>query len=206
MPTDIYGFFEVRHPHADEDWYGRESWLCMMPLSPLYDGGDYTAFGCLFGVRNWLGWEPVAAGRGLPAEVSSPVRADYDAAVRMDAAIHGATWVSWAELRDLDMSVLPAACGVLRVHEAPGLIRQFRVVDKWPAEVVGKYGVPPVGTSPAEASPGRWEEAGVTFEYGPMTRQDVLGPGTGWEHVFAVMHALAQRFGDDGVRLVVWFD
>ncbi|MCZ7427727.1 hypothetical protein O7607_18475 [Micromonospora sp. WMMA1949] len=152
MPTDIYGFFEVRHPHADADWHGRESWLCMMPLSPLYDDGDYTAFGCLFGVRNWLGWEPVAAGRGLPAEVSSPVRADYDEAVRMDAAIHGATWVSWAELRDLDMSVPPAACGVLRVHEAPGLIRQFRVVDEWPAEVVGKYGVPPVGTSPAEVT------------------------------------------------------
>ncbi|MGC4894539.1 hypothetical protein ACLQ2X_12075 [Micromonospora sp. DT31] len=79
--------------------------------------------------------------------------------------------------------------------------------DEWPGDFIEKYGVPPVGLSLTEASPGRWDAGGATVEYGPlMTRQDVLGPGTGWEHVFAVLRALGQRFGDDGVRLVVWFD
>jgi hypothetical protein len=34
----------------------------------------------------------------------------------------------------------------------------------------------------------------------------VLGDGTHWPHVFAVMKALADRFGAEGVRLVVAFD
>ncbi len=68
------------------------------------------------------------------------------------------------------------------------------------------YGTPPSGASPVEAPAGRWEVSGATLEYRPVTRRDVLGPGTGWEHVFAVMQALAGRFGPGGVRLVVWFD
>ncbi|MFF4123438.1 hypothetical protein ACFYYP_07940 [Microbispora rosea] len=75
-----------------------------------------------------------------------------------------------------------------------------------PDEVVERYGMPPLGASPVGAPAGRWEVSGQTLEYDPVTRPDVLGPGTGWEHVFAVMRALAQRFGPEGVRLVVWFD
>ncbi|MGX1615189.1 hypothetical protein ACWIF8_15010 [Micromonospora chalcea] len=206
MGTDIYGFVEVRHPFADEDWYEWEPWVCLMPIAPLYLNDDDDAFACLFGVRNWLRWEPVAAERGLPADVSSAVRGSYEKDRQLDSAVHGASWVSWAELRDLDMSVVPLARGLLRVEDPP-LLRRFRVDDEWPRAFVEKYGVPPVGASPVEAVPGRWDEGGVTVEYGPVTtRHDVLGPGTGWEHVFAVMRALGQRFGDDGVRLVVWFD
>ncbi len=66
--------------------------------------------------------------------------------------------------------------------------------------------MPPLGASPVEAPMGRWKVSGVTLEYRPVTRLDVLGPATGWEHVFGVMQALARRFGPEGVRLVVWFD
>lgn len=41
--------------------------------------------------------------------------------------------------------------------------------------------------------------------YEPLT-VGAVGPETHWPHVFAVMKALADRFGDDGVRLVVAFD
>ncbi|OPG11922.1 hypothetical protein [Microbispora sp. GKU 823] len=204
MGTDIYGFIEARHPCADEEW---DAWAVSMPLYPLYDGHDYESYGCLFGVRNRLGWTPVAAGRGLPADASEPVRSRYEEYVRIDAAIHGCTWVSWAELRDLDMTVRPAARGVLDVQSVHGWsISRYRVDDQWPDDVVEEYGIPPWGASPVEAPMGRWEVSGVTLEYRPMTRLDVLGPGTGWEHVFGVMQALARRFGLEGVRLVVWFD
>src|SRR5215207_4751048 len=63
MPTDIYSFFEVRHPHADAEWNEWEPWVCLMALSPLYGDGNYGAFGCLFGVRNGL---VLATGRGRP--------------------------------------------------------------------------------------------------------------------------------------------
>jgi hypothetical protein len=205
MSTDIYGFIEVRAPFADHDWYEGQPWLTCMDLCPLYFGSDYLAFGCLFGVRNWIGWQPIAAGRGLPTDVSAEGRRDYDTGVGT-GAVHGATWIGWAELRDLDMTVQPAARGLLQVRDAPSSIRRYRVDDGWPHEVIDKYGVPPVGPSPVDVSAGRWTIGEVTFEYGPLTRFDVLGPGTGWEHVFEVMHALSGRFGDDGVRLVVWFD
>ncbi|KAB8184590.1 MULTISPECIES: hypothetical protein [Microbispora] len=207
MGTDIYGFIEMRHPHADEDWYEGDAWSVSLPLYPLYGVNDYASLGCLFGIRNRLDWAPVAAGRGLPADVSGPVRTHYENCARLDAAIHGSTWVSWAELRDLDMTVRPAARGVLDVHSEGGYsITRYRIDDRWPDEVVERYGMPPLGTSPVGAPAGRWEISGQTLEYGPVTRLDVLGPGTGWEHVFAVMRALAQRFGPEGVRLVVWFD
>ncbi|MEU6411027.1 hypothetical protein [Microbispora sp. NPDC046933] len=207
MGTDIYGYIEARHPSADEDWYDWDAWAVSMPLYPLYDGRDYESFGCLFGVRNRLGWTPVAAGRGLPADASKPVRTDYEESVRIDAAIHGCTWVTWAELRDLDMTVRPAARGVLDVQPRhSSSISRYRVDDQWPEDVVEEYGTPPLGASPVEAPMGRWGVSGATLEYRPVTRLDALGPGTGWDHVFGVMQALALRFGPKGVRLIVWFD
>ena len=41
-----------------------------MNLDQLYDTRDYDSFGCLFGVMNFAGFEPVAAERGLPEDVA----------------------------------------------------------------------------------------------------------------------------------------
>ncbi|TQF01217.1 hypothetical protein E6W39_01890 [Kitasatospora acidiphila] len=141
MGTDIYGAIEVRHPCADQDWWEWPAWQRLMDLSPLYDDRDYSAFAVLFGVRNSAGYSPVAAGRGLPADVSAELREEFERVQGIDSAVHGATWVSCAELDRAD-----------------------------------------------------------------LTGIDALGPGSGWEHVFAVLRALAGRFGGDGVRLVVYFD
>ncbi|MEV0822869.1 hypothetical protein [Nonomuraea rubra] len=62
MSTDIYGFIETRHPHADEGWHEGEAWTVCMPLHPLYDDQDYESFGCLVGVRNRRG-RPWITGR-----------------------------------------------------------------------------------------------------------------------------------------------
>ena len=51
-----------------------------------------------------------------------------------------------------------------------------------------------------------WATDEVMCAYEPLTVGAVLGPETHWPHVFAVMKALAGRFGDDGVRLVMAFD
>ncbi|OMI39808.1 hypothetical protein [Streptomyces sparsogenes] len=134
-----------------------------MDLSPLYSGNDYTAFGCLFGVRNHAGWAPVAAGRGLPDDASAQVRRDYEQWAPL-GALHSATWVTWQELEAL------------------------------------------VGSSPATARPGTWTSGSAKLGFHRVTRGQALGPGSGWEHVFAVMKALAGRFGPQGVRLVAYFD
>ena len=71
--------------------------------------------------------------------------------------------------------------------------------------IVRDHGPLSAGPSPADAPYGTWQQGATAFEYRRMSRLDVLGPGTGWEHVFAVMRTLAHRFGQQGVRLVVWF-
>jgi hypothetical protein len=201
VSTDIYGSIEIREPAREVPW------VRYLDLWPLYPHNVYAALSCLFGVRNWPGWEPVAAGRGLPADVSEAVREEYEELSRVDDAVRGSTWVSWPELRDLDMSVTPQARGVLAVGPAPhGPWWELRIDDYWPEAVVTEYGMPPVGASPIDAPYGTWQQGPTTFEYRRMSRLEVLGPGTGWEHVFAVMRTLAGRFGDENVRLVAWFD
>ncbi|WP_127508126.1 hypothetical protein [Actinoplanes solisilvae] len=206
MGTDIYGVIEVCDPARVAAFdYVDGLWVRCMDLYPLYPGSDYSAFGCLFGIRNWNRWEPVAEGRGLPSDVSQVVRTEYEEDARLDGAIHGSTWVSWSELRDLDMKAGPDARGTLTINEeSSALWRYYRIDDHWPDEVREEFG--PMERPPAETPYGGWQRGKTTFGYTATTRLDVLGPGTGWEHVFAVLRALGQRFGDDGVRLVVWFD
>ena len=72
MGADIYGAIEVRDlagAVASDDVVGalskREApWVHCLDLHPLYPGGDYSPLGCLFGIRNWNGWEPVASSPG----------------------------------------------------------------------------------------------------------------------------------------------
>ncbi|MER5602289.1 hypothetical protein [Streptomyces sp. NPDC002265] len=152
MGTDIYGGIEFRHTYAGTDDYDGEPWVTAMDLWPLYDETDYKAFGLLFGVRNYAGFPPLAAARGLPADLSSGMRSHLGSWIER-GEMDGASWVSWGELASLDPATEPE-------------------------HFVGE----------------------------PPTAGSVLGAKTHWPHVFAVMKALAGRFGDDGVRLVVAFD
>ncbi|MBC2874236.1 MULTISPECIES: hypothetical protein [Streptomyces] len=209
MGTDIYGGIEIRNPNADEDWYTRPPWERAVDLYPLYSGRDYAAFGCLFGVRDLVGWEPVAAGRGLPPDVSPELRKEFDEAAGLDAAVHGPTWVTWAELARIDLDAAPAdirGALVLRDDRTPALEERRWVTDDWPPDVLDRLGPGPAADGPAATPFGEWRAGTTRVSYRRFTRRDAIGPGTGWEHVFAVMGALAGRFGDEHVRLVVYFD
>ncbi|MEU7821725.1 hypothetical protein [Catellatospora sp. NPDC049133] len=204
MTTDIYGCVEVRYPFADHEyWSDEEPWTVAMDLFPLLTDQDYAAFGCLFGVRNYQGWTPLAEGRGLPADASTELR---ERIAKFDPNdIHGLTWVGWGELRDLDMAVRPPGSrGRIRLHEKASH-RRWWVSDQWPAEIIEQFGQLPWGEVPGDTY-GRHEVPGAVLTYDAGSRAEVIGPGSGWEHVFAVMSALAGKFGDEGVRLVVHFD
>ncbi|MGV9631898.1 hypothetical protein [Streptomyces sp. NPDC003487] len=207
MSTDIHGGIEFRHPHAGTDYYDGEPWVAAMDLWPLYDGVDYAAFGCLFGVRNYAGFQPLAPGRGLPVDLSSGLRAQLVSWVAA-GDMHSASWVSWAELASIDLAVVPDQfVGRLTWHtkSLPSLRRQQLVSDRWPQEAPSEVGVPPVDLHSATGRV-EWTNQETMCVYEPLAVGAVLGPETHWPHVFAVMKALAGRFGDDGVRLVVAFD
>ncbi|WP_432043817.1 hypothetical protein [Streptomyces cadmiisoli] len=207
MSTDIHGGIEFRHPGVDTDYYDGEPWVAAMDLWPLYDETDYAAFGCLFGVRNHAGFQPLAPDRGLPGDLSSGLRSQLGSWVAA-GDLYGATWVSWAELASMDRATAPDHfIGRLtwRPKSLPSKLHQQLVPEPWPLEALSAVGAPPADLRSATGRM-EWTTDELMCAYEPLTVGAVLGPETHWPHVFAVMKALADRFGDDGVRLVVAFD
>ncbi|NNN34398.1 hypothetical protein HLK59_29355 [Streptomyces sp. S3(2020)] len=207
MSTDIHGGIEFRHPSVGTDYYEGEPWVGAMDLWPLYDETDYASFGCLFGVRNYAGYPPLAAERGLPADMSSALRERLQPWVA-DGHLAEATWVSWAEIAGMDPATTPEHyIGRLTwsSRAQPALLHQQLVPAQWPPELVAA-----VGPRPRELE-GRdhyveWQTGDLHYQYESLTAGSILGPRSHWPHVFAVMKALADRFGEDAVRLVVAFD
>ncbi|MFI9599703.1 hypothetical protein ACIHCX_07445 [Streptomyces sp. NPDC052043] len=68
LSTDIHGGIEFRHPDVGADYYDGEPWVAAMDLWPLCDETDDAAFGFLFGLNNYAGFQPLAPERGLPLD------------------------------------------------------------------------------------------------------------------------------------------
>ncbi|MFJ2808073.1 hypothetical protein [Kitasatospora sp. NPDC087271] len=190
MGTDINGFIEYRDTHGmqlDED----TAWDVAIDLQALYSGRNYDEFGCLFGVRNFAGFRPLAPDRGLPEELSERTRAAYD---RVKGGIHSPTWISWAELKAVDWDE-PAERADERVH---------------------MYGPGPNGTHVLRAKScvdhaGRvegdeWTVGDWLYRIERLTRRDAIPQDGPWAPVFTVMRTLAELHGAENVRLTVWFD
>ncbi|MFD8002219.1 hypothetical protein [Streptomyces mirabilis] len=206
MSTDIHGGIEFRHPGTGTDYYDGEPWVAAMDLWPLYDETDYAAFGCLFGVRNYAGFQPLAPGRGLPVDLSTGMRSQLGPCTASDD-LHSASWVSWAELASIDPTATSDhLIGRLtwRTKSLPPILHHQLVSDASPPEALSAVGVPPADLHGATGRV-EWTTDELFCTYEPLTVGAVLGHETHWPHVFAVMKALAGRFGDDGVRLVVAF-
>lgn len=115
MGTEISGFVECRASHLHEE--GRVSaWRVAIDLFLLNITRNYDAFGCLFGVRNYADFRPLAADRGLPADASETVRAELDKLAQWPEQAYGTTWITWAELKAVDWDE-PAEKTDSRLHE-----------------------------------------------------------------------------------------
>lgn len=114
MGTDISGFLEYRAPRDNQE----PTWYTAHDLSSLYGGRDYDAFGCLFGVRNYANFRPLAAYRGLPADASAAATARFAQLTEWygEDGFHGTTWITWAEVKAVDWDE-PAEKPDSRLHE-----------------------------------------------------------------------------------------
>ncbi|MFD9484112.1 hypothetical protein [Streptomyces sp. NPDC059991] len=207
MSTDIDGGIEFRHPGAGTDYYEGEPWVCAMDLWPLYDQSDYAAFGCLFGVRNYAGYRPLAAERGLPEDVSSQLRERLQPWVA-EGHLSSATWILWSEIAALDPATAPGHyTGRLTwsSRAKPATLHQQLVPAQWSPELIAAVGRRPEDLDQSDHDT-TWISGDLLCQYEPLTAGSILGPRSHWPHVFAVMKALADRFGEDAVRLVVAFD
>lgn len=74
------GSFGKWREASNEELFGAgfeaSTWRTDKSVPEVYDSRNYVLFSILAGVRNYQGIEPIAHPRGLPADVSSVVRAD----------------------------------------------------------------------------------------------------------------------------------
>ncbi|MCX5392210.1 hypothetical protein [Streptomyces sp. NBC_00094] len=102
MSTDVSGMIECR-PGArlwgpdDEDTV----WEAGIDLFLLNRGNAYDGLACLFGVRNYFGFRPLAEDRGFPDDASEGLCREY-ADYGGPRYVHGTTWLTWAELSATD--------------------------------------------------------------------------------------------------------
>ncbi|WP_106400755.1 hypothetical protein [Actinocorallia populi] len=204
MGTDISGFVEYREPVVPPT--ERHVWQAAVELDQLYDVRDYDAFGCLFGVRNHAGFRPLAAGRGLPEDLSPTAREAAEAWPH-----HDATWISWAEVAAVDWDE-PAETPDLRLHEyqrqADGALAYVGKCT-WAPKLTEATGIPREDFLDGRV---RWEAGqefaidDLVFRAEVLRRRDAVPADGNWQPVWRKMQSLAERAGPDGVRLVVWFD
>lgn len=174
-----------------------QKWEPAINLFRLYSSRDYDSFGCLFDVRNYGNFRPIAAERGLPVDVSEEVRQ----AAAPGRGISGHTWITWEEIKQIDWEEKSLHVDK-RVHEyrrdEEGKLYYYTkaLYDKEFNDRVGY-------DKCIDEQEQEWDLGDVVYRREYMRREDVKGS---WETVFYVMEALAAIFDDNNVRLVVWFD
>jgi hypothetical protein len=193
MGTDIHGWVEAKLPFYEEG-----GWQQVIGLFWLYDVRDYDAFGCFFGVRNYAQFRPIAPERGLPADVSLEVKQD---AARWGNEAFGHTWIIWDEITQIDWDEESEHVDQ-RVHEYRRNQQGELVFTSkawWSREFAERVGYEQCVEDQEQA----WDLGEVVYRRVRMKRKEIKAD---WEVLFHFLQTLAARYGDDHVRLVVWFD
>ncbi|MFE2636471.1 hypothetical protein ACFXKS_07275 [Streptomyces scopuliridis] len=202
MGTDIGGAIEVR-PAAG-------CWEVEIDLLHFQLGRDHDAWNALFDVRGMECLErPLFADRGLPDDVSEPVREngveDYQ---------HSHTYATWAEVAAVDWDA-PLADGPAW-HWAgqwlPGEDGELALHDVVSATIeLGEAAADTFGGDLLLA-PSEWPAGGEVRLEGVVHRPVVLTARMlappdeeRWARAWTTMRDLAAEYGDENVRLVVWF-
>src|ERR1051326_2445570 len=97
MGTDISGWVEIKGWGEDAKWIG------ILQIWRLLDR-NYGAFSSLFGIRDRVGFRPIAPWRGLPADISDEARKDYEKGTTdsKESSYRGESWITWSEIKNID--------------------------------------------------------------------------------------------------------
>ncbi|HET6356874.1 hypothetical protein [Streptomyces sp.] len=208
MGTDISGFVECRawHLHEEEE---DAVWRAAIDLFFLNITRNYDAFGCLFGIRNYANFRPLAAERGRPVDASETVRSELDALAAWPDQAFGTTWITWTELKTVDWDE-PAELPDSRIHQYRQTSDGLKLVGKasWDARFAQALKLPQRPSDPPPTWPEgtEWLIGDTLFRSETLRRRDAVREDGEWKPVWTVMETLASQHGDDNVRLVVWFD
>ena len=204
MGTDIHGWIEI----ATELTPRMFTWSAVVSVGLLLDR-DYDAFACLFGVTNYAYFQPIAPNRDIPSDASEIVQLEIANLAGVPDALLWPTWIAWSEVQTIDWDEKTRHPDS-RLHryrrEADGHLT-YETKAVWSAELAQITGhtlaevtkQPPIWLEGQE-----WHTDTHVFRAEKLRRQDVLAED--WQMIFTIMKLLARRFGDQYVRLVVWFN
>jgi len=200
LGTDIYGYLEVRWPD-DRTWHAISSMPKLLCVLGIPDR-DYDAWGCLFGVRNRTGLQPLAASRGIPTDASIFVHQEFSPPEERSPGYHSPTWADLAEIDRMDYDEeIPRLS--LAVPSIPNRRVQYLPASRPPGIADATWKALEQG-----------EEADVAnfpgFSVDVRLRMVSLTRGVAVSNylpLFAVMRSMIDSCGGkENVRLVVWFD
>ncbi|XXX81359.1 hypothetical protein WMF30_21600 [Sorangium sp. So ce134] len=184
--AQIYGSVEFQ---IEDEWYD-----VINISSLLLKHCDLNA--CLFGVDNHAGFAPLFADRGIPHDCSANLNATVSKFVDDE---NMPSWALYSELLRIDWHE-PAMSRDGRIHEYK--VRNDGVeefVTKW-LNKTGYDGVRELLETENEV------KIGDRVFRRPIIRREDAIVDTHFGLLMKLMACLAERFGEDGVRLVVWFD
>lgn len=184
----IYGYVEIC---IDGEWSE-----VINVSSILLDHSDLN--GCLFGVDNYAGYRPLFAQRGFPDDLSEQVN-DKLRSLRIDSDESKATWASFRELNHIDWSEAATAYDK-RITEYSLDEGVEARITKWLQHPRLDWVRKKLDQDPATEI--RTENR--VFRRGVLSRMDSL-TDTDFPLLMELMRCLARRFGEEFVRLVVWF-
>ncbi len=199
MGTDIHGWIEIAlQPFPEDD----KSWVALVDVLFLF-WRDYDLFGCLFGVRNYADFRPLAPDRGIPEDASTTVREGFF------KEAENPSWILWSELKAVDWEeeTLTPHVRLNEYHyDENGELKLYQSGGGWTTDIEKATGV----TRDQFWAPDHhwlegqeWEFEGKIFRTERIKRKVVLNGS--FKDVMAIMQVLGNRFGDENVRLVVWF-
>ncbi len=205
MGIDINGWVEAKLPFYEQpplvegdDWKLEEDvWKPVLDLFWLYDVRDYDSFGCFFGVRNYAQFRPIAPERGLPVDVSAQVKKDAE---RSDGAF-GQTWISWDEIKQIDWDEESVHVDE-RIHRYERN-QQGELIPKGKALIEHEFAERVGYDQRIGDQEQEWDLGDVVYRRERMKRKDIKA---NWNELFHFLATLAARYGDECVRLVVWFE
>jgi len=185
MGITIHGWVEVRD---------MGEWIAVINAGGLV-GSNYDMIGMLFGIRNYTGFEPIAEGRGLPGDIHWRVRQEYEAL--KDISL-GETWIAWPEIAKIDWDEWSPDFDI-RIHEY--IIGPDGTEKYWGKALL---------TSELDdedyrqlTDRGEVRKGNRIYRRERLRRKDCLSES--WQALFELMEVLAKHYGDENVRLVVWF-
>lgn len=186
MGCDIHGWIEVRQFEFDPKY-----WTTAVNAGMLLDR-NYDMFGCLFGVRNYTNFKPIANNRGVPDDVSKKVRKEID---DWAGDGHSHSYITYEEMKRINWEE--------EAEDYDGRIHEYnldgRMVSKF--EWCSSLTEEDLKTLAKEKvlKKDKW-----IFKLEKERRKDARGGR--WDLIEKLMSVLADAFGDENVRLVVWFD